>query len=129
MFISNLNLKQQETLFQLAKKIVAIDGIVDEKENLMLDAIKKEMHPNTNVESNHKEPLNTIFASKKEVSSLLFELLGLAYADDDYHEEESRFINEIANQLNISKESLYAMENWVQRQLCLSREAIYLMEE
>ncbi len=129
MFISNLNQKQQETLLQLAKKIIAIDGIIDEKESLMIEAIKKEMHPKTNIESNHKEPLNSIFISKKEASSLLFELIGLAYADDEYHEEESRFINEIASQLNISKENLYVMENWVQRQLCLSREAIYLMEE
>ena len=95
----------------------------------MIDTMREQMLENIEPAEYIPESLSSIYNTKKEKSSLLLELLGLALADHEYHNEEKSFITKIADQLNVTADKLYEMEVWVQRQLSLSREAIFFMGE
>lgn len=53
------------------------------------------------------------FNSRKESLFFFKEALQLVYLDDKYDEEEKKVINEIRKQLDIEKEVVDEIENWV----------------
>jgi uncharacterized tellurite resistance protein B-like protein len=73
------------------------------------------------------------FVSAKAVAferaSMLLELLGLAYADHDYHASEKQFIKKVAKACEISEHELQDMEFWVVRQHALAHEVTQFMED
>ena len=129
MFVTNLNEKQQSILLELATNLIAADGIVDSKEQLMLSTLQAQCHPNVKPESASQTKLIDVFDSTAAKSSLLLELIGLAHADDQYHETEKNFIYEVASTFNIDNSTLEDMETWVNRQMLLVKEAQYFMTE
>ena len=68
------------------------------------------------------------FDSSRSRAAALMELIGLAYADTIYAEEERTFIDDVARRMEISPARLSLMESWVIRQLALAEEGQALLE-
>ncbi|WP_373054443.1 TerB family tellurite resistance protein [Thioalkalivibrio sp.] len=128
MFVGNLDARQQGALLALAHEVASADDTLSKKEEEFLATLRTQMEPNVEPASIDRNDLSTAFESKRVRASLLLELLGIAHADDDYHESEKKLIAEIAAALDISEFELADMEGWVERQLLLVREAAQFME-
>ena len=99
MFLANLNDTQKDAFMTLAYKLIAVDGVLDEGELAMMAQYKLEM----NLPSDYDETqgnLETALAAftaepdavKKQI---MFELVGLACAGDDYENEEYTLIEQV----------------------------------
>ncbi len=129
MFIQHLNSEQQTALFSFAKKIIAIDGYIDEKEELMLGTIRSQCEANLNFDRElGLEKLGNMFEHRHQKVAFMLELIGVAYADETYHESEKAIIGHVAEVLGISSSLLTDMESWVKRQMILVKEANLFME-
>lgn len=129
MFISKLNLEQQSVLLALAERIAAADGVSHEEEALLMAALKAQSQDGAAPATVELSELAGVFDSQSAKSALMLELLGIAFADADYHESEKALVNEVASALNIDSELLSDMESWVSRQVLLTQEAYAFMEE
>ncbi|WP_278183373.1 TerB family tellurite resistance protein [Vibrio misgurnus] len=129
MFIQYLNSEQQAILITFTKKIIAVDGHIDEKEELMLETIRSQCDVNVNLDSNPElDELGRLFEFKHQKVAFILELIGVAYADETYQDSEKAVIGHLAEILNISPSLLIDMESWVKRQMILVKEANLLME-
>jgi len=129
MFISKLNLEQQSVLLALAERIAAADGVSHEKEALLMAALKAQSHDGVAPATVELSKLAGVFDSQSAKSALMLELLGIAFADSDYHASEKALVNEVASALSIDSELLSDMESWVSRQVLLMQEANGFMED
>lgn len=129
MFISTLNSKQQAVLLALAESIVAADGIVQQDEEQMLMTLKAQCESGVVKAELSILELERVFDTQEAKSALMLELLGVAFADADYHATEKAKITEIANALKIDAMLLSDMESWVSRQFVMVKEAYSFMEE
>lgn len=69
------------------------------------------------------------FDSPRSRAAALIELIGLAYADTVYAEEERAFIDDLARRMEISPARMSLMESWVIRQLAMTEEGQALLED
>lgn len=129
MFISKLNLEQQSVLLALAERIAAADGVSHEKEALLMAALKAQSQDGVAPATVELSELAGVFDSQSAKSALMLELLGIAFADSDYHASEKALVSEVANALSIDSELLSDMESWVSRQVLLMQEANGFMED
>lgn len=99
MFLANLAENQKPAFLDLARTLIAADGVLSDAEISMMEQYKLEMALTTDPEESHGqveqaidafEPMSA--AVKKEV---VFELVALAFADNDYADEENRLLSEI----------------------------------
>lgn len=123
MFISKLNLEQQNVLLALAERIAAADGVSHEEETLLMAALKAQSQQGAAPSTVELSELDGIFDSPAAKNALMLELLGIAFADSDYHESEKALVNEVATAIGIDAELLSDMEAWVSRQIMLVQEA------
>lgn len=130
MFLSNLNLEQKQAFLGLAHQFISADGQLAPQEEAMLGAMKTEMGL-----SEHEKPISAElhnllkpFDSKYARASVLLEIVGLGYSDNNFHPEESQIVQTIAQNFEISKEEVRQMENWVIRQIMLAKEATQFFE-
>jgi len=129
MFISYLNNEQQGQLLSLAEMIMNADGNIAEEEISIINTMKAQCSPDVLTAGKVSiSDLATRFSTQPAKVSLLLELIGVAYADDDYHETEKKLIQEIASSLNISFPLLADMESWVKRQFLSMKEVNTFME-
>jgi uncharacterized tellurite resistance protein B-like protein len=129
MFISKLNLEQQSVLLALAERIAAADGVSHEEEALLMAALKAQSQEGVAPATVELSELTRIFESQSAKSALMLELLGIAFADSDYHESEKALLNEVADALGVDHDLLSDMESWVSRQVLLMKEVDGLMGE
>ena len=130
MFVGNLDTEQQQVLLALAKKMAKADSKVVDKEIDILNVIRSQCASDLVVPENVDIPnLSALFKTQISKTSLLLELIGVANADDEYHDTEKKITLEVAESLGISAQLFSDMESWVLRQFALVREANSFMEE
>lgn len=99
MFLVNLNDSQKDAFMTLAYKLIAVDGVLDEGELDMMAQYKLEMNlpPDYDETQGDLETAIAIFASESDAikKQILFELVGLACAGDDYENEEYTLIEQV----------------------------------
>ncbi|WP_133543559.1 DNA repair protein [Mesocricetibacter intestinalis] len=122
MFVQNLNREQQSVLLYLARTVAEADGSSDELQMGMVDILLKQSEEGISEQNIAINDLPKIFNTERARCSLLLELLGVAYANDDYHIEERDLITLYANKLSISNEKLKKLSDWIERQFDLSKE-------
>ena len=122
MFVQNLSAVQQGALLATSKLLMASDGIIAPEEQKMLDQLRLQFTADV-IESAvfDLSNLKGLFNSKRERSSFLLELIGMAFSDSEYHEDENKLIAEVASILDVDHNDLLAMESWVEKQLELSQ--------
>lgn len=122
MFIQNLNQKQQSVLLDLCEQVIRIDGIVDEKEKEMLAVLHSQCMRGVEPLHIEKKEITKLFDSSLSKVSLMLEMLGIAYANDDYHPEQAKLITEYANVLGITEGKMIELEDWIKKQFSLFKE-------
>lgn len=122
MFIQNLNPKQQGALLFLAHEMAIADGSDNELQLGMMQIIEKQCTNGVKEERISLDNLSEVFSDKRSKCSLLLELLGIAYANQEYHKKEQKLIREYADRLGVDHQQLIELEIWIDKQLYLSRE-------
>lgn len=129
MFVSNLNTEQQAIMLALAELIVRADDEITLEESAILKSLKSQCSPDIEPVGIEFTNLLTAFPKRTAQASLILELLGVAHADTEYHENERGLIREIANALSLDTPLLEDMETWVERQFIMAKEAQQFMED
>ncbi|WP_404418826.1 TerB family tellurite resistance protein [Marinospirillum sp.] len=130
MFIHYLNLDQQSALYHFSKQLIAVDGHIDERENLLLETIVSQCSDNANLDKSYDlVELSSLFSKHSEKMAFLLELVGVGYADQVLKESENDFIKHISETIGVDLSRIEEMKGWVQRQLALVTEAQNFLEE
>lgn len=105
------------------------DSAVDASELVQLEVLRDQAQPGVQAEDVAIEKLPELFDDRMSRIALMFELIGMGYADEKFHPRESELINKIANTLGIDEDDMLDdIVSWVKRQLLLVKEAHRLME-
>lgn len=126
MFIHMLTPDERRAFFGLAKQLIAADGKIADEELHALRHIELEagMSADEVAPTDGADPrVIAALKGKKARAATLLELLGLAYADREYHPKENAMIKSVAAALDVTDNELLQMENWVLRQMALATEA------
>lgn len=91
MFLSTLNIEQQQAFLGLARLFVEADGQLASQEKAMLEVMKAEMGLSEDIEvpTDNLPNLLKPFDSKPAKAAALLEIIGLGYSDNDFHPQES----------------------------------------
>lgn len=113
MFLGNLTEEQKPHFLSLAAAVVLADGVLGEAEVTMLEQYKQEMAlpPSADIST---EPVSQAIEAFQSASvtvkkQIVFELLGLSYADNDYSPEEEKLLREIA--LGLGLDAVFLKES------------------
>ena len=128
MFVQYLTERQQSALLHYAYEVIRADNSVDPRELNRLDVLRDQAEPGVQAEDVAIEDLPELFDDRMSRLALLFEVIGMGYADERFDPRESEFINTIAKALAIEDDELLEVTSWVKRQLLLVKEAHQLME-
>lgn len=100
MFLANLTEKQKPAFLELARALIAADGVLSSDEVSMMEQYKLEMVLTSGSEELQERAGQAVdaftTASVTVKKQVVFELVALACADNDYASEEDRLLNEIA---------------------------------
>ncbi len=132
MFVYMLTTEQRRAFFGLAKHLIAVDGKIEDRELRALQQIEIEAGlSSSDIEPSEptEQRVLDVLKGKPARAAALLELLGLAYADSEYHPSESDVIRSLAAGLGVSDAELLQMENWVLRQMALATEAEQFLSE
>ncbi|MCB9641133.1 MAG: hypothetical protein H6727_19705 [Myxococcales bacterium] len=130
MFLHYLNEREREAFLLLARDFVEVDGAYTQDEMNMMESFARELGVATKEipsrpDPSERESLFRIFSSRTARSTVLLELLALAYADQNFCEKERSFLEAGAKIFDLEEEELRLMEDWVVRQLALYNEAYF----
>ncbi len=99
MFLANLSDSQKDAFMTLAYKLIAVDGVLDEGELAMMAQYKQEMSlpPDYDETQGDLETAIAVFTSESDAlkKQIMFELVGLACAGNDYENEEYSLIEQV----------------------------------
>ena len=124
MYLLVLTPMQQEAVIFLAREVIAADDAISAKEQDVLNKMAREADLPTRSAryiSSHSAAVEALTTRKAQAVAIV-ELLGIAYADGEYGEEENRYINILVRELGIPEVTVDAMENWVLRYIALAKE-------
>lgn len=101
MFLDVLSNEEKEWFMDLAIKAAEANGEVAKEEIRMLHAFAAEMKINsrTKTDRNLSHILQNFVekSSKKSMKVVLFELVGILFADSEFDEQEKAFLNQVKN--------------------------------
>ncbi len=130
MFVQNLNERQQGTLLHYADEVMRADRKIVPAELLAIEMLRNQMKPGVKAEDVPIESLPSVFEDRLSRVSFLLELVGMGYANEDFHPEQSELVNQIARVFAFHENgTVEAIEKWVQDQLALMKQAQQLMED
>lgn len=128
MFVQYLNERQQGVLLHYAYEMMRADSSVDAREMNRLEVLRSQAQPGVQAEDVAIEDLPELFDDRISRIALLFEMIGMGYADEEFDPQESELLNTMANALAIDEDEVKDIVSWVKRQLLLVKEAHQLME-
>lgn len=129
MFLDRLSAADQRVFLDLAVRLIKVDGVHDAEKALLgglLIQMGVEQSWTSNPEPSTLSLLDQISGRAARAAALM-ELLGIAWADTEYGEEERAFIAQAAQRWQISRTRLALMESWVVRQIALMEEGEQLV--
>ena len=107
MFLDLLTNEEKEWFMDLAIKAVESNGKIAKEETVMLRTFANEMKISPRSSTN--EELKTILqnfennSSKKSKRIVLFELIGILFADNEFDDLERNFLSEVSNSFEIAE--------------------------
>lgn len=123
MFVQNLNEVQQGILLASAEEIAKADRELHEIELSMITILKEQVKKGVQSIQVDMSELENLFSNNREKYSFMLELIGIAYANGEYHKDEKLIISRYAQALSIDEKKLIALEDWVSKQIDLTKEA------
>lgn len=107
MFLAELNQEQKNCFWCVAQSMIASDGKLDEKESLMMEQYGAEMNfafgdiISVDVDAAINSLASSLPGLKRRI---MFELVGLAYADNDFALEEAKLVDRIKTAFGLDSE-------------------------
>lgn len=131
MFLYKLNKIQGEKFLVLANHLASSDNIVSIKEKELISRMKYEMNINEDIIINKYDNNDTLieFDSYQSKIICLQELVGIAYADGVFCNDEYSFLKNISNIFHINEGKLEKINSWVQKTLKVTKEGWDLQKE
>jgi len=130
MFLSSLSHIQKKIFLGLAKEIlIADDDQIDHREEAYLRGLCSEMSLGYNDENNiDKKELILFFPEIEARRVLLLELVALAYSNQNYHESQDKYTDDMANTLDIPIKDLRIMEQLVHEHIIIRDKFVTIIE-
>ena len=128
MFVQYLNERQQGVLLHYAYEMMRADSSADARELNRLEVLRDQAQPGVQAKDVAIEELPELFDDRMSRVVLLFEVIGMGYADEEFDPQESELISTMAKSLAIEEDEVLNIMSWVKRQLLLVKEAHRLME-
>jgi uncharacterized tellurite resistance protein B-like protein len=131
MFLHALEPAEVHAFLGIAKHLIDADGRRDDAELRMLRFAEAETGVGAaDVPScAPSASVAQVVRTRRSRRAVLLELLGLAYADGEYHPHEREVIRAVSALFDVGDAELVKMEDWVQRQIALAAEANRFMSE
>ncbi|MEL6344969.1 MAG: hypothetical protein AAFV53_17760 [Myxococcota bacterium] len=129
MFLSRLSSDEQRAFLQVAVRLLEVDGLSDD-ERTAFGGLCERVGVRDDWAPDATAPLGAFLGQISRPSAraaALLELLGLAWVDTQYGDDERVFIQQIAQRWDISTSRLALMESWVVRQIALAEEGEQLV--
>ena len=105
MFLANLTGEQKAAFLVLAQTLIAADDVLSDDEVSMMEQYKQEMAfpASMNVPRQSVEQCTEVFKAGAKVTKkqIIFELVALACADNDYADEEHHFLGAVSTALGL----------------------------
>ena len=97
MFLSNLSEQQKPAFLSLAQALITADGVLSKDETAMMEQYRQEMGLSADVPMPAEtESIYTFQAAPPSVKKqIIFELVALACADNDYADEERGLLGKL----------------------------------
>ena len=127
MFVQYLNERQQGVLLHYADRIMRVDGAIDAKEMVHIDALREQAAPGAKAEDLPVAELPRVFEDRSSRIAFLLELVGMGYANEAFDPKQSGLVADVSAAFSL-KGDMDDVESWVKRQFELVREARGLME-
>lgn len=113
---------------ELAKIMIAVDGVFDHRELQMYKDICIEMGIEEDnvrkVENKKVEDLISIFSTKNAQLFAILELLSIALIDENYVIQEKNLIGKLSRTVNIEKDQLLKMQEWGKNRIQLGKDLL-----
>ena len=127
MFVQYLNERQQGVLLHYADRVMRVDGAIDAKEMVHIDALREQAAPGAKAEDLPVAELPQVFEDRSSRIAFLLELVGMGYANEAFDLKQSELVGAVAEAFSLDTD-MGDVESWVRRQLLLTHEARELME-
>lgn len=115
MFLNELNRELGTAYINLLVEFALVDDKVEGKEKELIERSLKEMNMEESdlQEINHEETINIIKnAGERIINIVFFELTRVALADAEYEMSEVRFLDDLAEELSISRVKRFQMADY-----------------
>ena len=127
MFVSQLNLSQQQILINLAYHTMFVDGQLDELElNLLMD-LKSQCAQPLLEQAADLDELVEHFTEHKDKICLMLELIIVVMADEVCHEAELYTLDDIASRIGLTDKQMDECKAWVKQYNVVKSHAERLM--
>lgn len=115
---------QKAHFLALAYKVALADSWIRAPEESILQYLTRRVGiPSEEVsKATRGEPRLEMFTNRRTRILVLFELLCLAYSDNEFHVDESRLLLDISRQFQITEGDFAALKGLARRQAALDRE-------
>lgn len=115
MFLNELNKELGAAYINLLVEFALVDNKIEELEKELIEKSLKEMNMSKDeiVKQTHEEIINLIKEAGERVTNIIFfELTRVALADAEYEMSEVRFLDNLAEELNISRVKRFQMADY-----------------
>ena len=113
---------------ELAKIMIAVDGVFDHRELQMYKDICIEMGIEEDdvykIENKSIEDLILTFATRNAQLFALLELLSIAFVDENYVFQEKNLIEKLSKIVNIEKDQMLKMQEWGKNRIQLGKDLL-----
>lgn len=115
MFLNELNKELGSAYISLLVEFALVDNKIEGLEKELIEKSLKEMDMNNEdrIEKTHEEIVKLIKEAGERVTNIIFfELTRVALADTEYEMSEVRFLDNLAEELNISRVKRFQMADY-----------------
>lgn len=115
MLLFELNKEESRAFMRLVSEFVTVDKKINKEEKSVIEKYLNKLNMNKEEinEISHTEAIEILDKSEDKIKNMVyFELLGVALIDGDYETSEIDFLDEIANQFNISRANKIVFANY-----------------
>lgn len=131
MFLNKLDENEKKAFLALALKIQNIDGKITSGEIRVIKEFCQEMNISSDLKEKYSlEDIVNVF-SKSSVyvkKAVIFEALGLAYADGKLDDKENEIISTIAKSIGLTEDVVEKLDEYILRYIVFVEEISEVME-
>lgn len=132
MFLNRLDFVEKEAFISLAVKAAESNGRIADEEYQMIEDYCKEMGI-AFFDSKNLKPMEDVIRIYSEADDqnkqiVVLEIVGLMYADGGYDSKEKEFVDDFANKIGVTQDSVRKIEDTVMKYIGITRELFECIE-